>query len=129
LGQPKLHGHNMSADNPEGSDSRRRFGRKCAMFKIPVYDAETKRFLGLVQELSEQGVQLLGINMDVDSTKTMIIQTADYVKGPPISFKAVCRWVQKEDPQGYYVSGFEIVNIKEETRKNLISLMEYVTLD
>ena len=129
MGQPKLQGHNMSVDNSEGSESRRRFRQKYTMFKIPVYDAETKRFLGLVQELSEQGVQLLGINMDVDSIRTMIIQAADYVKGPPISFEAVCRWVQKEDPQGYYVSGFEIVNIKEETRKNLISLMEYVTLD
>jgi len=119
----------MNADNPEGSESRRKFKRKYTIFKIPVYDAETKRFLGLVQDLSEQGIQLLGINMDVNSTKTMIIQAADYVKGAPISFEAVCRWVRKEDPQGYYVSGFEIVNMSEETRKNLISLMEYVTLD
>ncbi len=119
----------MSFDNPEGSESRRKVTRKYTMFKIPAYDAETKRFLGLVQDLSEHGIQLLGINMDVNSTKMMIIQAADYVKGRPISFEAVCRWVRKEDPEGYYASGFEIVNITEETRKNLISLMEYVTLD
>lgn len=119
----------MTQDESEAQRSRRKFKRKYTLFKIPVYDAETKRFLGLVQDLSENGVQLLGINIDVNSTKTLIIHANDYVKGSPISFEAVCRWVRKEDPQGYYISGFEITHIPEETRRNLIGLMEYVTLE
>jgi hypothetical protein len=118
----------MNQDESE-AQSRRRFKRKYSLFKIPVYDAETKRFLGLVQDLSENGIQLLGINIDVNSTKMLIIHANDYVKGAPISFEAVCRWVRKEDPQGYYISGFEITHMPEETRRNLISLMEYVTLE
>jgi len=119
----------MSQDESEAQKSRRKFKRKYTLFKIPVYDAETKRFLGLVQDLSENGVQLLGINVVVNSTKTLIIHANDYVKGSPISFQAVCRWVRKEDPQGYYISGFEITFMPEDTRRNLISLMEYVTLE
>ena len=59
----------MNHDESEAQESRRKFKRKYSLFKIPVYDAETKRFLGLVQDLSENGVQLLGINIDVNSTK------------------------------------------------------------
>jgi len=116
-------------DDSEDYESRRKFKRKYTLFKIPVYDAETKRFLGLVQDLSESGVQLLGVNIDVNSKKTLIIHADDYVKGNPISFEAVCRWVRKEDPQGYYVSGFEITYMLDDTRRNLMSLMEYVTLE
>jgi hypothetical protein len=82
-----------------------------------------------MQDLSEQGIQLLGINIDVNSTITMIVQPAAFVKGPPISFQAVCKWVREEGSQGYYVSGFEILNISEDTLNNLIDLMQTVTLD
>ena len=51
----------MSEEKEKGPDSRRRFERKYTLFKIPVYDAQTRRFLGLVQDLSENGIQLLGI--------------------------------------------------------------------
>jgi hypothetical protein len=119
----------MNHDESEDQASRRKFKRKYTLFKIPVYDAETKRFLGLVQDLSEKGIQLLGINMDVNSKKTLIIHANDYVKGSPISFEAVCRWVRKEEPQGYFISGFEITYMPEDTRRNLMSLMEYVTLE
>jgi hypothetical protein len=118
----------MSEEKEKGPDSRRRFERKYTLFKIPVYDAQTRRFLGLVQDLSENGIQLLGVNVEVNSTKTMIIQASDYIKGTPISFDAVCRWVRKEDPLGYYVSGFEITEITPDTKKNLIGLMQYITL-
>jgi hypothetical protein len=118
----------MSEDKSNGPDSRRKYERKYTLFKIPVYDAETRRFLGLVQDLSENGIQLLGVNVEVNASKTMIIQASDYVKGAPITFGAVCRWVRKEDPMGYYVSGFEITDITAETRKNLIGLMQYIAL-
>ena len=119
----------MGVDNSETDESRRKFKRKYALFKIPVYDAKTKKFVGLMQDLSEQGIQLLGIKINVNSTMTMIVEPAGYVKGPPISFQAVCKWVREEGSQGYYVSGFEILNISDETLTNLIDLMESVTLD
>jgi len=119
----------MGVDNSESVESRRKFQRKYALFKIPVYDAKTKKFVGLMQDLSEQGIQVLGIKVEVNSTMTMIVEPAGYVKGPPISFHAVCRWVREEGPQGYYVSGFEILNISDETRNNLIDLMQTVTLE
>ncbi|HTY24130.1 MAG TPA: PilZ domain-containing protein [Desulfomonilaceae bacterium] len=119
----------MDVDNSESGESRRKFKRRYAMFKIPVYDAKTKKFVGLMQDLSEQGIQLLGIKVDVNSTMTMIVDPAGYVKGPPISFQAVCKWVREEGSQGYYVSGFEILNISNKTRDDLIDLMETATLD
>ncbi len=107
-------------------EDRRKSKRKYVLFKIPAYDAETKRFLGLVQDINETGVQLFGVRVDVDTTKTLVIQASDYVKGAPLIFEAVCRWTRRENPQGYYVSGFEISNISDESKRNLLKLIEAV---
>jgi PilZ domain len=107
-------------------EDRRKSKRKYVLFKIPAYDAETKRFLGLVQDINETGVQLFGVRVDVDATKTLVIQASDYVKGAPLIFEAVCRWTRRENPQGYYVSGFEISSISDESKKNLLKLIEAV---
>ncbi len=119
----------MDVDHSESGESRRRFKRQYALFKIAVYDAKTKKFVGLMQDVSEQGIQLLGTNIYVNSIITMIVEPSPFVKGPPISFQAVCRWVRNEGPQGYYVSGFEILHISDNARNDLVAIMKTVTLD
>jgi hypothetical protein len=109
-------------------ENRRKATRKYMLFKIPAYDAQTRRFLGLVQDITDSGVQLFGVKVDANSMRTLIIQASDYVKSTPLHFDAVCRWSRRENPQGYYVSGFEIVNITPDSRKALNKLMEFITL-
>jgi hypothetical protein len=119
----------MSGDSPmDFWENRRREKRKYLLFKIPAYDAQTRRFLGLVQDITEQGIQLFGVKMDTNAERTLIIQASDYIKTAPLHFDAVCKWTKRENPQGYYVSGFEIVGISSDVRKNLIKLMEFITL-
>ncbi|MEW6111245.1 MAG: PilZ domain-containing protein [Thermodesulfobacteriota bacterium] len=119
----------MSADNPVfEASNRRRFSRKYMLFKIPAYDAQSRRFLGLVQDISEKGVQLFGVEVGVNARRTLIIQASDYIKGAPLQFEAQCRWTRKESTQGYYVSGFEITSIGEESRRNLGRLIEFLTI-
>lgn len=109
-------------------ENRRRHKRQYMLFKIPAYDAQTRRFLGLVQDITATGIQLFGVKVDVGSTRTIIIQISDYVKTAPVNFVAECRWSRRENPQGYYATGFEIITISEEARQNLARLMEFVTL-
>jgi hypothetical protein len=119
----------MSGDDLTTSvENRRKARRKYLLFKIPAYDAETRRFLGLVQDISETGVQLFGVKVEVNATKSLVIQASDYVKSSPLHFDAVCRWSRRENVQGYFVSGLEIVSINAEVKKNLMKLMEYVSL-
>jgi len=119
----------MSGENLSGIwENRRKSSRKYLLFKIPAYDATTRRFLGLVQDIAESGVQLFGVKVDVNTTRTLIIQASDYIKSAPLHFDAICRWSRRENPQGYYVSGFEIVSITPENRKALLRLMEFITL-
>lgn len=108
--------------------NRRKAIRKYLLFKIPAYDADTRRFLGLVQDISETGIQLFGVKVEVQATKRLVIQASDYVKSSPLYFVAVCRWSRRENVQGYFVSGLEIVSISAEVRQNLMKLMESVTL-
>ena len=119
----------MTEESPalQGAN-RRRDKRKYMLFKIPAYDAQTRRFLGLVQDIAENGIQLFGVKVEVSASKTIIIQVSDYVKSAPIHFVAQCRWSRKESPQGYYASGFEITTISQEAKMNLVKLMEFVTL-
>ncbi len=112
----------------ESGENRRKHKRKYMLFKIPAYDAKTKRFLGLVQDINEQGLQLFGVKVETDLTVALIIQAADYVKSSPLHLDAVCRWTRRENPHGYYVSGFEIVSISEEAKGALNQLMKLVTL-
>jgi hypothetical protein len=119
----------MNRGTPLNSvDNRRKAKRKYLLFKIPVYDAQSRRFLGLVQDISETGLQLFGVKTEDESSKTLIIQASDYLKGSPLRFDAICRWTKRENPQGYHLSGYEITKITEEARSNLRLLMEYVTL-
>ena len=38
--------------------------------------------------------QLFGVKVDVNATKTLVIQASDYVKGAPLIFEAICRWTR-----------------------------------
>ncbi|MBI5568656.1 MAG: PilZ domain-containing protein [Desulfomonile tiedjei] len=109
-------------------ENRRKARRKYLLFKIPAYDAQTRRFLGLLQDISETGVQLFGVKVDEGSTRELIVQASDYVKSAPLKFTAICRWSRRESAQGYFVSGLEIVEITTEVKKSLMKLMESVTL-
>lgn len=119
----------MAEQTPtEAMENRRKLKRKYTLFKIPAYDAQTRRFLGLVQDINENGIQLFGVQVEVDATKTIIVQASDYVKSAPLNFVAQCRWSRKESQQGYFSSGFEIIAISDEARANLAKLVELVTL-
>ncbi len=112
----------------ESWKNRRRSKRKYMLFKIPAYDAQTRRFLGLVQDITPEGIQLFGVKVDVKANKTLIIQATDYIRTAPLHFEAQCRWSRRETEQGYYVSGFEITRINDEMRKSLQRLMDFVSL-
>ncbi|MEW6351694.1 MAG: PilZ domain-containing protein [Thermodesulfobacteriota bacterium] len=113
----------------DSAANRRRFVRRFVLFKIPVYDADTRRFVGLVQDLSQGGVQLFGVKVPVGEEKKLIIQASQLLKhGGILRFDAVCRWSKREAPQGYYLSGFEITSVDEGTGEGLGKLIEEVTL-
>ena len=85
-------------------------------------------FWGWFRILRREESQLFGVKVEADSTKTLVIQASDYIKSSPLYIEVVCRWTRKENPQGYYVSGFEILRISEEAKKNLSKLIDFVTL-
>ena len=118
----------MTEDISEIWANRRKHKRKYLLFKIPAYDAQTRRFLGLVQDITESGIQLYGVKGEVNTTRSIIIQASDYLKSPPLHFEAQCRWSRRESADDYYLSGFEITAINEEVQASLIKLIEFVTL-
>ncbi len=109
-------------------DNRRRHVRRYMLFKIPAYDAETRKFIGLVQDIAEEGVQLFGVKVDVGTSRDIVIQASDYLKTPPIRFQAECRWTRRENPLGYHLCGFRITAISQPALDGLFKLMKFLTL-
>jgi hypothetical protein len=119
----------MAHNIPEPSAAnRRRLKRKYMLFKIPAYDAQTRRFIGLVQDITEKGLQLFGVEVEINSRKRLIVQASDYVKSAPLHFEVQCRWTRKESPLGYFVTGLEITSINEDSRSALLHLIESLTI-
>ncbi len=117
---------NMTAGS---AANRRKFVRRFLLFKIPVYDSETRRFVGLIQDISEGGIQLFGVKVQADAEKKLILQAAQLLShGGVLRFDAVCRWSRRETPQGYYLSGFEFTRIDKETKERLGALIDEVAL-
>jgi c-di-GMP-binding flagellar brake protein YcgR len=109
--------------------NRRQFIRQYSLFKIPVYDGETRRFVGLIQDISTGGMQLFGVKAEENQPKTLIVQASQYLKsGGIFRFDAICRWSRRDSPQGYHLSGFEFTNMDEEARSDLEKLIDFVTL-
>jgi hypothetical protein len=121
-------GNVKKEDRAKSGENRRRYQRKYPLFKIPAYDADTRKFLGLIQDINEHGVQLLGVEVEVNTSKHIVVQTAGFISTPPLHFVGLCRWCRRETPQGYFATGFEITSIDEMNKATLARLTKFVTL-
>ena len=90
-----------------------RLPRDYLVVQAPIYDAADPELKGVIRDLTEEGLGIIGIESSLDDTKTLVIPTDDSQRVDKIIFKAKCRWV-KQDSEGGYVSGFRITDIAKE---------------
>jgi hypothetical protein len=111
--------------NPEHRTQMRRVPRGYPVVVLPVYDVDDPEKEGLVQDISEEGIQVAGIAVVKNERKTFLIQVEGFFDIKPFSFDAECRWVRVED--NFALCGFEIIGISapdlEELRKVLKMLV------
>ncbi len=119
----------MGEQNQEAKgQDRRRYRRKYMLFEIPAYDAETRRLIGIVQDINERGLQLSGYEVEANTAKAIVLDISSYLKDSRLNFVAQCRWCRREGPPGNYASGFEITAITEDNRKSLLKLIHAMAL-
>lgn len=101
--------------------------RNYMFFTIPIYDANDPKVVGVVNDLTEKGLQVSGIPAQVDEPKTFLIRPDVFPVDMPMAFDATCRWVNVDGNTGHYVAGFEITHIQKRHLTTLRKLISEIT--
>ncbi len=112
-------------DPPDRRNARRNY----VFFSFPIYDAKNLEVEGFVNDISELGLQIVGIQAAVGESKGLLIRADEFADIYPFVFDARCKWVNPQDPYGDYVSGFEIISISRRGREELRNLIQMLSLD
>jgi hypothetical protein len=109
-------------------DDRRSLQRRFVLFSFPVYEADDLAEEGLVNDISEKGLQVSGIRSGVGEAKSLLIRADEFADIYPFVFEATCRWINPVDERGECAAGFEITNISEgglEELRKLIKMLAF----
>ena len=111
LGQAEIDARIPVIDEPPEFRVTRELPRCTVYFPLPVYETENVAVEGLVNDITEKGVQIVGIEAEPGEIKTLLIKPDDFDQIYPFVFDAVCRWSRADDMTGGCVAGFEIIEI------------------
>jgi hypothetical protein len=102
----------------------RRSPRAYPVVTLPIFDVDDPTIEGLVQDISENGVQVSGMDIRVGAKKTFIIQAEESCGIKPFSFDAECRWVSPDSEDQMGMAGFEIISISEKDLEELQMVLQ-----
>lgn len=114
-----------STESAEGENTTAtsRLPRDYLVVQVPIYDVGDPETKGVIRDLTEEGIGIIGIGARLDDVKTLVILTDNSRRVDKIVFGAKCRWVKKDSEDGY-VSGFRITNITKENLGKLRRLIQ-----
>ena len=95
---------------------------------MPVYDTSDLHAEGFLEDVSESGIRVVGMNVSEGDERTLMIRSDEFVDVYPFVFDATCRWRETADQTGDVVAGFEITNISDGSRGELRKLISLITL-
>jgi hypothetical protein len=114
--------------NPEtpstvvSSEAARVAKRSYVMVNLPVYDLDDLTVEGYVEDISETGLLVSGIQVNVGDGKSLLIQADEFGDVYPFTFDVVCRRLELQPTGGGFAAGFEITSISEVGRQELKKL-------
>lgn len=109
-------------------DQKRQTPRHYLMVSLPVYSSNNLVEEGIVQDISEEGLQIVGLESEMGETKELLIQADEFADIYPFHFKARCRWSCKDIPTGLPLAGFEITSISDGSLSQLRNLIQVLSL-
>jgi hypothetical protein len=101
---------------------------RCQIYsEIPVRDADQPRNQGMVYDITETGMRLVGVEAEVNEIKNLIVCDDVYGEVAPFEFQAKCRWVKRHNGSADAIAGFEITKISNEDLGRLRELIRAET--
>ena len=111
-----------------GIDSVRLLFRQVVNFVLPIYEKEKPKTLGIVLDITEGGVGLKGIEAITGESKNFAIPANKFFDVARVEFRALCRWVNREESTGKCIGGFEITDISPGASVELLKLVQLIEL-
>ncbi len=96
--------------------------RHYVVVDLPIYDADDLLAEGYVRNINEQGLKVAGLEAEIQTVKTLLIQADEFADVFPFVFDARCRW-RRVDEEGRLEVGFEITSISDESMVELRKLI------
>ncbi len=97
--------------------------RTYIFFPMPIYDADNVDISGVVNDISDKGLQVAGIDTEVGETRSFLLRHELVSPDEPLSFEAVCRWTAQDDTDWDCIAGFEITRISARAAAQLGELL------
>lgn len=101
--------------------------RNYVFVKLPIYELENLLHEGQVVDITEGGLQILGIEAKVGEKKGFLIQADYFADVFPFSFEAECKWATQEK-DGRWRAGFKILSISDTGLEELRKLIRMLSL-
>jgi len=96
-------------------------------FELPIYEASYPDVLGMVNDITENGVGLTGISAKVNEVKKFVVLGDLFGEIVPFEFEAICRWSTVDPVDGAPETGFLITHISEQDFLVLQKVIRLVT--
>jgi hypothetical protein len=102
--------------------------RRCyTTFFVPVYDLDDLGTEGQLNDISEAGLNVSGIEATPGEEKTLLLRPGGVSGIKSLRVKAVCRWC-KVQADGKTFCGFEVANWPPEAKEALPKLIGSLTM-
>ncbi|MFC1835728.1 hypothetical protein ACFL2Q_13495, partial [Thermodesulfobacteriota bacterium] len=99
------------ADLPEMIAEFRDSTRYCVDFTLPIHESGRPEAVGIVCDISDEGIGTRGLRVQVDEIKTLVIPVDRFFRTGPVMFQGMCCWVDDEDPDSPCTAGFRIIDV------------------
>jgi uncharacterized protein (DUF433 family) len=121
-------GPNTVIEEPGSFLTTDEFVRHHVDFELPVYEASKPDVLGIVRDVSEEGVGLAGIEATAGDVKRLVILGDEFGEFSSFEFEGYCRWAFEDEDRGTCVTGFGITKIADKDMKELKKLVRVITV-
>jgi hypothetical protein len=128
LSVEEVYGQRISGDDTVILDDLRSLPRFYLTVTIPISEASQRDVVGKLDNISERGLGVSGIEARIGEIKSLIIPTARLLRGVEnIWFEARCLWVEPNRDPSLFASGYQITQISLDDMANLRKLIKVVT--
>lgn len=106
--------------NDARRSQERRVPRNYIMFPTHVYDGNDPSISGTINDMTEKGIQISGIDSQVGEIRNFFIVGSDVIfVEKPLQFEARCRWTGSDQETGDPLAGFEITKMTPSTLRGI----------